>query len=78
MFLIPLLKCYPEVPIGLVVSVSFLKLEITNHDHFCNSKVKSTSNSPFKKALTSFFPVMPSQNLSVSDDNGGDFDNGSN
>lgn len=82
MFLIPLLKCYLELSLGLQGSVLFLKLEIINLDHFCNSKMKSISNSTSKKVLNSILFSLLSQNLNVfhdgnGDDNGGDFENGS-
>lgn len=82
MFLIPLLKCYLELSLGLQGSVLFLKLEIINLDHFCSSKMKSISNSTSKKVLNSILFSLLSQNLNVfhdgnGDDNGGDFENGS-
>ena len=71
-FLIPLLKCYLKVSNGLLGSVLFLQLDITNFDHFCNSKGKSMSDSPSKKVLTSYFPALLSQNLNTFHDDGGD------
>lgn len=82
-FLIPLLKCYLEISIGFWGSVLFLKLDITDFDHSCNSKVKSMSNSQSTKVLTSYFLVPLSLTLIAfhdddGDDNGGDFDSGDN
>lgn len=82
--LIPLLKCYLEVAFQWILgSVLFSKLDITNFGYFCNSKVKSMSDSPSKKVLISCFPALLSQNLNTfhddgGDDHGGDFDSGSN
>lgn len=81
-FLIPLLKCYLELSLGRQGSVLFLKQEIINLDHFCSSKMKSMSNSPFKKVLNSILFSLLSQNLGVfhdsdDDNNGDDFENGS-